>query len=271
MSELLVFRLFGPFASWGEAAVGEVRPTATRPTRSALLGLLGAALGFEREADDAPHLELAGGLRFALRIDSPGLPAVDYHTVNYRKAERKELIHTRADELRVRRDLISTAQSWRHYRSDAIYTVAIVSAGGRFTLAELRDALERPVFPLSLGRKSCVLALPLGPAVLEADSLAAAFAAYDRKEAAGLPAWYPSGLSFLRDQECVDVAVDLEFPKELLADFEEVAEKHVVQRRDEILSRRRWRFANRRERVYTILRRPTKEETRHVSQPSHSG
>ena len=40
MSELLVFRLFGPLASWGEIAVGQVRPSAVRPTRSALLGLL---------------------------------------------------------------------------------------------------------------------------------------------------------------------------------------------------------------------------------------
>jgi CRISPR system Cascade subunit CasD len=272
MTDLLIFRLFGPFASWGEHAVGEVRPTATRPTRSALLGLLGAALGLERGAGDEPHLELAAALRFAVRIDSPGLPAVDYQTINYRKPERKELMPTRADELRVRRDLLSTTQSWRHYRADSVFTVAVAAVGPGRSLAELREALERPFFPLSLGRKSCVLALPLGPELIATESLASAFAAYDQQRSGGLPAWYPSNLPFLRSQSCYELAVDLDFPQPLLSALEESAEKHVVVRRDEILSRRRWRFANRRERVFTIPRSlPADEEVGHVSKPSHPG
>lgn len=273
MTELLIFRLFGPFASWGEAAVGEVRPTATRPTRSALLGLLGAALGLERDAGDGPHLELSAALRFAVRIDSPGLPAVDYQTINYRKPDRKELMPTRADELRVRRDLLSTTQSWRHYRCDAVFTVAAAATGAAGpSLGTLREALDRPVFPLSLGRKSCVPALPLGPELLAAESLAEAFAAYDRRFAGSLPTWYPGKLGFLRSQPCYELAVDLELPPSLLAGLEDSAETHVVERRDEILSRRRWRFANRRERVLTIPRNlPADEEARHVSQPTHPG
>ena len=47
--DILVFRLYGPMASWGEIAVGENRHTANYPSKSALLGLLGAALGIERD------------------------------------------------------------------------------------------------------------------------------------------------------------------------------------------------------------------------------
>ncbi|MGL4603678.1 MAG: CRISPR-associated protein Cas5, partial [Iodobacter sp.] len=48
MSPYLVFRLYGAMASFGEIAVGELRHSAAYPSRSALLGLLGAALGIAR-------------------------------------------------------------------------------------------------------------------------------------------------------------------------------------------------------------------------------
>src|SRR6185295_12377864 len=66
MPSFLVFRLYGPLASWGEVAVGEVRPSNLHPTRSALLGLLGAALGLRR-SDEAALADLARTVRFAVR------------------------------------------------------------------------------------------------------------------------------------------------------------------------------------------------------------
>ena len=38
MKDYLVFRLYGPMASWGQAAVGGDRPTDIQPSRSAVLG-----------------------------------------------------------------------------------------------------------------------------------------------------------------------------------------------------------------------------------------
>lgn len=269
MSELLCFRLFGPFASWGEIAVGEQRPSALRPTRSALLGLLGAALGLER-SQDAEHLALSAGAAFAVRIDSPGLPAVDYQTANYRHAGRKEMIHTRADELRVPRDRLSTVQSWRHYRSDAFLTVAVCElANARFPLATLRDALLRPAFPLSLGRKACVPALPLDPRLVAAPTLIEAFAEYDGdRRDLGLPPWYPRRLALLRPLQSLEITADAAFGVPLGA----AAEVQQMERRDEILSRHRWRFATRTERVYSILRNPAAAgEVGHVSEPSDPG
>ena len=45
MTDYLVFQLYGPMASWGEPAVGEMRHTNTIPGRPSILGLLAAALG----------------------------------------------------------------------------------------------------------------------------------------------------------------------------------------------------------------------------------
>ena len=48
MTEWLIIHLAAPFASFGEEAGNVRRGTADRPTRSALLGLAGAALGIDR-------------------------------------------------------------------------------------------------------------------------------------------------------------------------------------------------------------------------------
>lgn len=265
MNEFLVFRLFGPLAAWGEIAVGEVRGTAIRPTRSALLGLLAAALGIERHEDEQ-HQKLSESVGFAVRVDAPGLPLVDYHTVNFRHARRKEFIITRADELGVPRSRLTTAQSWRHYRVDSLVTVAVaLRPGAAWSLEQLRGALERPRFPLCLGRKSCVPGLPLSPAIVSAEELTGIFGAFDTQCPSPLPAWYPHRLTQQRQLETLQIATDSDFPLKLEG-------PEFFERRDEVLSRRRWRFQNRLERVYSISRRPpADEEVRDVSQPSLPG
>ena len=60
MTEVLCLTLRGPLASWGEIAVGRVRPSGDKPTRSALLGLLAGMLGIRRdEAAKLMHLTTA--------------------------------------------------------------------------------------------------------------------------------------------------------------------------------------------------------------------
>lgn len=260
MSELLVFRLFGPLASWGEIAVGEIRPSAIRPTRSALLGLLGAALGTVRHDDDA-QAALSRALGFAVRVDAPGVPLIDYHTVQWRRP-RREVILTRSDELRVPRDELSTVQSQRHYRCDAVATaaVAVRDAAGP-SLRDLQAALDRPVFPLSLGRKSCPPALPLGPEVVEADTVVAAFRAYDQlRPLRGPVAWLP------RRAKISEIAWDTPFPVDV-----GLPDERLEDRRDEPLSRRRWRFVLRRESVSHLEPDLPSEEERDVPEPPVPG
>ena len=57
MKDFLVFQLYGVLAAWGDIAVGEYRPSLGHPTKSAVTGLLGAALGVDR-SDESQHQQL---------------------------------------------------------------------------------------------------------------------------------------------------------------------------------------------------------------------
>lgn len=174
MSAFLVFTLHAPLASWGDIAVGEVRGTDDRPSRSAILGLVAASLGIVREAQ-VEHDALDRGYGVAVRLDAPGTPRIDYHTAQTvaASAAKRSRAATRA-RLLASADP-ETILSRRSYRQDAVATVALwARAEAPHPPERLAAALRRPVFPLYAGRKANVLGLPLAPEVIEADSLAAA-------------------------------------------------------------------------------------------------
>ncbi len=87
MTSFLLFTIYAPFASWGDIAVGETRGSWDRPSRSAVLGLLGAALGIVRE-DQAAHDALDIGYGVAVRADAVGVALRDYHTAQTADASR---------------------------------------------------------------------------------------------------------------------------------------------------------------------------------------
>ena len=173
MKDYLVFRLYGPMASWGQPAVGGDRATDNAPTRSAILGLLGAALGIKRE--DAATLEsLHTQVKVATKQVTPTSLLRDYHTSQVPSRNRKYLYRTRRNELVDElKDKLNTVLSTRDYRCDGVWTVAVSltqeTAEGLapLTLEQLKQALLKPVYVLSLGRKSCPLAAPLLPVILE--------------------------------------------------------------------------------------------------------
>lgn len=185
-TRFLVFRLYGAMASWGEAAPGDVRPTELRPTRSALLGLLAAAVGLDRRDEEA-HRALASELTFGLLVESAGVPIVDFHTAQLRKPSKRWRPRTRTEQLDEARDKLMTVPSRRDYRCDALVEVAVTSelASPRYSLEALCAALERPAFTLYLGRKACPPALPLAPRILDAATLREAFESYQSKGAPG--------------------------------------------------------------------------------------
>jgi CRISPR system Cascade subunit CasD len=237
MREVLLFTLYAPLAAMGDVAVGERRVSAARPARSALLGLIAAALGIERR-DEAAHTALDQGYGFAVRVESPGPLLQDYHTAQVPPARRGKRWPTRRAELT--EDRLETILSLREYRSDARCTVALwVEQDPPHPLAAIGDALRRPRLTLYFGRKACPLGLPPAPRVVAAASLADAFLRFDaalpepervlRQQLrllpragevnadAGARAWLGDGLRLLR----------------------------VERRRDAVLSRRRWQFGMR--------------------------
>jgi CRISPR system Cascade subunit CasD len=246
--------------SWGDIAVGEVRPSTVHPSKSAILGMLAAALGIkrpdttddetERTALEAAHSALAQGYGFAVRVDAPGVTLVDYHTAQVPSSgtgRNRRQFATRRDELlTVPRDELNTVLSRRDYRVDALYTVALWGRpGAPYSLAELAARLHEPTFVLYLGRKSCPLALPLAAQIVTADNILHAV------ENAALPV-PESVVRQLALQNAVpalywDADGDAGLPTQ-----------HTFMRRDTVYSRRRWQFQPRPEHHAAL---PSQEST----------
>jgi CRISPR system Cascade subunit CasD len=169
MKEYLVFRLYGPMASWGQAAVGGDRPTGLQPTRSAILGLLGAALGIKRENEVALS-ELQQSIVVAVKQCVPSTLMRDYHTTQVPSHSNKVVHRSRKSELS--EEKLNTILSSRDYRCDGLWVVAIsLTDTATVKIDDIQKALKKPVYALSLGRKSCPLAAPLQPIVLKSSSL----------------------------------------------------------------------------------------------------
>lgn len=183
--EILIFRLWGPMASWGSIAVGEQRQTWTRPSRSAVLGLVAAALGIER-GDAAAHSVLEQGLALAVRDDATGRHLRDYHTTQTPSSEAKRRWRSRRDELLGAKKL-NTILSDRDYLIEASAVVVLWHRPGSAApaIADIAERLRFPRFTLYLGRKASPLGLPLRPQVIVASSLAAALHEFDTSEARG--------------------------------------------------------------------------------------
>jgi CRISPR system Cascade subunit CasD len=183
MAEYLILKLQGPMQAWGEHSFEGTRPTGHFPTRSALLGLLGACLGYHRN-EYARLQQLANSVLFAVRKDVrqvktlwgqvrslPVVKMTDYHTV---KDARENYVGLKSHE---------TIQTWREYLLDAEYTVAVwTNEEAAISLDELETAVRHPVFTPYLGRRSCPLAQPLFQQRLETDN---AFLALQKVEPFG--------------------------------------------------------------------------------------
>lgn len=172
-AEVVVFQLYGPLVSWGDVAVGEVRPSWPHPSRSAILGLVAACLGI-RHGQEQELQALAAEFAIGLEVWSIGLSLDDYHTVQAPPGEGVRL--TRRAELAGPGEALSTVLSRREYRCDAFCRVALWPRHeGVRPAAEVAQALLRPAFSPYLGRKACPLGLPMHPRVVAAADLVSAF------------------------------------------------------------------------------------------------
>lgn len=229
MRDFLLFRLYGPIASWGETAVGEVRPTAVWPGRSAVVGLLAAALGIRRDEEERQR-ELASSLGLAVRVDSAGELLRDYHTVQVPPQRRGVSYRTRRDE--IGSETLNTLLSQRDYRVDTLYTLAIWHKGEATSgaLPQWAEALWRPRFSLYLGRKACPPALPLAAHIVTASDLRNAFEKAEFPDEAVLGLLPVTGEQIFVWEETESAGM---------------VALHVKPRRDDPTSRKRWQFSER--------------------------
>jgi CRISPR system Cascade subunit CasD len=144
-SNTLFLRLEGPLQSWGERGRWSIRDTASEPTKSGVVGLLACALGLS--ADDDLR-DLSRSIRIGIRCDRAGSVLRDYHTVvgGVMSAEGKIKINASTKEP-------ETVVSERYYLSDASFLVAVQAEPS--VVFRLCEALQDPIWPFFLGRKSC--------------------------------------------------------------------------------------------------------------------
>ena len=249
--EHLVFQLHAPLSSWGEPAVGEFRGTGEMPTHSAVIGLLGAALGLDR-SDETAHAALRDGYGLAVALLSSGSLLRDYHTAQVPPASKlKGRPHaTRRHELSVPKEDLGTILSTRDYRQNAANLVALQPREGMLaphTLSELADSLRLPKFTLYLGRKSCAPAAPLWPQLIDADSEWAAFQHYvERFEAARQAAGKTQKVLPLESLPRISkLAFDDHVTAGLPSDL-------TVRRKDRMIRRQGWQFGDRNEHIALI-------------------
>lgn len=255
MRDYLAFQLYGHFSSWGDIAVGETRPSFLTPGKSAIIGLLSAALGIkrpdtvenenERDELERQHSACANGYGIAFHTCVVGTPLTDYHTTQMPSSgtgRNRKTFSTRRDELTWSKAYeLHTVLSRREYHQDMLCRVALwPRKDAPYSLDTLRDALNEPVYTLYLGRKSCPLALPLAATVIKnAENIEYVFSHFVPGELDAITFF----LNKMKKTSWLLWDTDAEVS---------VAYEDTVTRRDVPLSRRRWQFMVREEHHTTL-------------------
>ncbi|MCC6416633.1 MAG: type I-E CRISPR-associated protein Cas5/CasD [Gemmataceae bacterium] len=146
----LLLRLCGPMQAWGTQSRFKIRDTGREPSKSGVVGLLCAALGWPRDRD----VTALSSLTMGVRVDREGTMLRDYHTVggSHLKGERYGVVTAEGS-------LGGTVVSQRYYLADADFLVGL--EGDAALLHEAEEALANPVWPIFLGRKAFVPGLPV--------------------------------------------------------------------------------------------------------------
>ena len=171
MREFVVFTLAAPMGSFGDLAGHQRRNSGEWPARSAVLGLVGAALGIRR--DDFAGQKALARWRVAVSVLERGARFRDFHTVQTVPTARIKRPATRRQALDALGHRDNPVITWRDYRSDCAFGVAL---WGRSGAAHVAGALARPHFIPYLGRKSCPLSAPMAPKVVVAEGAIEALA-----------------------------------------------------------------------------------------------
>ncbi len=249
-------------ASWGEIAVGEVRRSANYPGKSAIAGLLGAALGVNRD-DDGGQKALWEDYALAVKLHSAGTILKDYHTTQAPDSVGKFVYRTRRDALTVGQSRLGTTLSSREYRMDAQAIVALSTAceEPRTSLGDLKNALLSPKFHLYLGRKACPIAAPLNPQIMQARNFKQALDSYiPGSLLVDVPEWARDSRWLPEDSL---THYYWEGAKSSFADESDEFSTSTVQellRRDLPSSRRRWQFKPRKEFLWIAPEDTAKKE-----------
>ena len=151
----VLLKLAGPLQSWGTDSHFETRHTDAHPSKSGVIGMIAAGLGYSRDEDEG--IGRLNNLLFAVRIDQPGQLLRDYHT---------------AKKYKENGDLERTYVTNRYYLQDAVF-VAALSSNDEDLINDVVTAVTEPYYPLFLGRRSAPPTADFFLGVFETDAVTA--------------------------------------------------------------------------------------------------
>jgi CRISPR system Cascade subunit CasD len=131
--KVLTIRLTAPLQSYGDIATFNYRTTGLHPSKSAMIGMIAAALGYRR--DDC-RIKKLNQLKYAVRVDQPGTVLRDFQTVEWKWKNKS-----------------GTKLTYRDYLQDAVFMVAVGSDDSDL-MSRISYSLKHPRFSLFLGRRS---------------------------------------------------------------------------------------------------------------------
>lgn len=190
----LFLRVSGPMQSWGTSSRFQLRRTDAYPSKSGVLGMLLCAKGVRRE-NSSEELKKLAPLLMGVRVDRTGTLDWDYHTagakIGIRSADGKIKRTASTGEL-------ETLLSRRQYLYDASFLVAL--QGRSDTVAHYAARLQAPVWPVFLGRKSCVPGEPVFVKTANFDRLPEALSSID---------WNPRVSAIDREDRGTTITLDV--------------------------------------------------------------
>ena len=131
----ILLKFSGPLQSYGTSSHFQTRYTDYYPSKSAVLGLLAACLGYRR--DEEEKLRELSTLKFAVRLDQQGSLLRDYHIA----VTDKEIV-----------EKPQTYVTNRYYLEDALFIVALSSKDE--LIDTLIKTIKSPYFQPFMGRRS---------------------------------------------------------------------------------------------------------------------
>lgn len=216
MANTLFLRLEGPLQSWGERGRWSVRDSALDPTKSGVIGLIACALGYREDEQIRP---LSQKTCMGVRVDAPGRLITDYHTIGG-GYDSPTLLTAEAKPKKSPSGQPHTELSNRDYLCEASFLVAlqVKQVEDEGLIEQIAAALQNPVWPIFLGRKSCPPTVPVFAGVGDFGNLQSALTNYE-----GFTLYHRQG----KQQEPVFLRLILETDAQI-----------GVRRRDNIYSRR---------------------------------
>jgi CRISPR system Cascade subunit CasD len=172
----LTFYIDAPLQSWGVSSKFQRRATESYPTKSGVLGLVAAAMGIDKHADDeAEQLKPLAACKFSVfslqrtAKNHPVLQMEDYHTVGggFDKDNPAERLHI---SRKASGGPSTTVVTRRFYLEQARF-VALLE-GDHEILDKAAKALEDPKWGVWFGRKCCLPSSPLLPTLSDSSEQA---------------------------------------------------------------------------------------------------